>query len=282
VPSSVVEHLANQLGISDVDCLRNYALRANTQWEHTQEIKAAFGYRDFHEQPEHFRLVRWMYARAWMSAERPALLFDLATAHMVERRVLLPSASTLKKLVAAVRDRASKRLWLHLSSLSDPELKKRLEHLLDHRADSAGITDLERLRKEPTQVSPKGVLQAMNRFEDFLTLEVNHIDTSRTPAIRLRNLARYAAVAKAQSLIRLKHERRIATLLAFAIAYTIHAQDDAVEVLRQLVHKYLAEASSHAKQNRLTSLSSFDDAALELAKMAEIVLDESVPNDEVR
>ena len=92
----------------------------------------------------------------------------------------------------------------------------------------------------------------------------------------------YAAVAKAQSLIRLKHERRIATLLAFAIAYTIHAQDDAVEVLTQLVHKYLAEASSNTKQNRLTSLSSFDDAALELAKMAGIVLDESVPNDEVR
>lgn len=282
VPSSVVEHLANQLGISAVDCLQNYALRANTQWEHAQEIKTALGYWDFQEQPEHIRLVRWMYTRAWMSAERPAMLFDLATAYMVERRILLPSASTLKKLVAAVRDRASQRLWRHLASLSHPELKKRLEHLLNSSADSPGFTNLERLRKEPTQVGPKGVLRAVNRFEDFLALEVNHIDTSRTPAIRLRGLARYAAVAKAQSLSRLKPERRIATLLAFAIAYTIHAQDDVVEVLKQLVHKYLAEANSDAKQNRMTSLSSFDEAALELAKIAGVVLDESVPNEEVR
>ena len=78
----------------------------------------------------------------------------------------------------------------------------------------------------------------------------SHVYDSLGPAVRLRGLARYAAVAKAQSLTRLKPERRIATLLAFAIAYTVYAQDDAVEVLKQLVNKYIAEASSSAKQHR--------------------------------
>ena len=88
VPDLVISSLAQQLGVTDTSCLHQYRSR-ETHWDHIAEIKRWYGYRNFSDPSESFRLVRWLYTRAWLSVERPSLLFDLATARLVERKVLL-------------------------------------------------------------------------------------------------------------------------------------------------------------------------------------------------
>jgi hypothetical protein len=79
VPAPVVAYVATQLGIRDTTCLAQYHTR-DTHWDHATQIRRVYGYHEFHEPREVFRLVRWLYTRAWLSAERPSVLFDLATA----------------------------------------------------------------------------------------------------------------------------------------------------------------------------------------------------------
>jgi hypothetical protein len=81
--------------------------RRETRMEHSQDIKTRLGYRDFDQQPEQWRLIRWLYERAWFTAERPTVLFDLATARLVTQKILLPGVSTLERLIASICDRAS-------------------------------------------------------------------------------------------------------------------------------------------------------------------------------
>ena len=140
VPAGAVTHVATQLDIADFSCLARYLERPTTHREHAGEIQQSYGYRDFSAQPEHWRLVRWLYERAWLSAERPSILFDLATARLVERKVLLPGVTVLARLVASVRDRAANRLWRVLSKLPNPKQRARLEelHIINFEGTEAG------------------------------------------------------------------------------------------------------------------------------------------------
>ena len=74
-PATVVTYVAQQLGIPDPTCFAQYHSR-DTQWDHATTIQRTYGYRDFHEPRAVFRLVRWLYSRAWLSAERPSVLLD--------------------------------------------------------------------------------------------------------------------------------------------------------------------------------------------------------------
>ena len=77
-----------QLGIADTEGLKRYAA-GEKRWDHAAEIRRRYGYRDFHQGSEAAALSRWLANRAWVGAERPSVLFDLATARLVERKVLL-------------------------------------------------------------------------------------------------------------------------------------------------------------------------------------------------
>ena len=192
VPAVVAKHLAAQLSIPDPACAKQYLERPATHREHAGEIQRRHGYKDFSGQPDHFRLVRWLYDRAWMSAERPSVLFDLATARLVERKILLPGVTALTRLIARIRDRAANRLWQRLAGLPSQEQQARLEGLL-LVPEGARVSALDRLRRAPTRISSPAMVGALGRLEEIRSLSINQLDLSRLPAGRIQSLARHAA-----------------------------------------------------------------------------------------
>ncbi len=271
VPAVVSRHLASQLSIADPTCAGQYLERPATHREHAGEIQRRYGYTDFSDQPEHLRLVRWLYTRAWLSAERPSILFDLTTARLVERKVLLPGVTVLTRLIARIRDRAAARLWRSLAGLPGQEQIASLETLLIV-PEGNRVSPLDRLRRAPTRISSPAMVGVLKRLEEIRALRVNQLDLSRVPSGRITALARYAAAVWAANIARMPRERRIATLVAFANVFERVAQDDALDLLNQLITQCLARAESAGEKERLRTIRDLDAAALRLCEVAKAVV----------
>lgn len=109
MPEIVAHRVAEELAV-DPGRLADYGRRDPTHREHAGEIQREYGYRDFSDASAQADLRGWLDARAWATAERPSVLFDLATARLIEGKVLLPGASMLARAVTEARDRAAARL----------------------------------------------------------------------------------------------------------------------------------------------------------------------------
>ncbi|KNY27684.1 Tn3 family transposase [Pseudobacteroides cellulosolvens] len=279
VPANVISYVSQQLKIKP-EVVSLYNSEKNTH-NHRNEIRQIYEYHDFTSQPFHFRLIRWLYSRAWISAERPSVMFDLATARCVESKILLPGVTTLARLIAQVRDRASIRLWSKLGKLPSNDQLILLENLLETESGNRN-TLLDILRQPPTTATPKGLLIAIDRLERLRLLGAMEWNLSGIPVGRLRVLSRYASMARAQTIERMNYERRIATLVSFAITFTISAQDDVIEIMEAIFTNIFRKSDNKGKKNRIRTIKDLDSAARRLREVCSYLLDESISDNNLR
>ena len=192
IPSGVRHFTARQLGIRDITVLAEYGQRENTRREHAALIRQHYQYREF-AWPWTFRLTRLLYTRSWISNERPGLLFDLATGWLMQHRIILPGATTLTRLISEVREKATLRLWNKLALIPSAEQRSQLEMLLGP-TDCSRLSLLESLKKGPVTISGPAFNEAIERWKTLNDFGLHAENLSTLPAVRLKNLARYAGM----------------------------------------------------------------------------------------
>ncbi|PGR56526.1 Tn3 family transposase [Bacillus cereus] len=280
VPQNVSLYVSEQLNIN-LNVLSLYT-NERTARNHAQEIKRIYNYKDFTEQPHHWRLLRWLYTRAWVSAERPSVLFDLATAKCVENKILLPGVTVMERLIAQIRDRANTRLWRKLASLPNHQQRETLEKLLASDSTINKRTNLDILRKPPARITVTGLLKTIERYEKFCEIGSIEWNTAGIPMGRIVSLARYASMARAQTIERMNDERRIATLASFAIVFTIRAKDDVIERMEVLFSDLFRKSNNKGKKKRLRTIKDLDAAARKLRDICSLLLDENITDENIR
>jgi hypothetical protein len=162
VPTVVLDRLAGQLQIADPSCVKRYTERRTTPFEHREEIKAAYGLREFSEA----EFAQWARSRAWNTGQGPKTIFADGVQWLDANAVLLPGAATLARVVARVREEATDDLYATLAGLPSPYQQAALEHLVVV-PDGARYSDLERWRKGPAKPSGRNLEKALNRAAEI-------------------------------------------------------------------------------------------------------------------
>lgn len=279
VPAAVVRCVAEQLGMEVGDGLGAYRA-SRWRWRHPLEIRHHYGYRDIGDGRVGFRLGRWLFALCWTGTERPGVLFDRASDWLLTHKVLLPGASVLERFVARLRSRAEARLWRLLGCHIDADRQARLEALLTV-PQGGRYSPLDRLRTGPVSVSSQSLTAALRRLQAVRALGIT-LPAATVPPSRLASLARFAGAAKVSAITRLPPARRLATLVALVHCLEATAQDDALEVLEQLLRGLFADAARADRQARLRTLKDLDRAALLLATVGRLLLDPEVVDTDLR
>jgi len=279
VPAVVVEVLATQLGVDPAE-LAGYRKRPNTWHEHQPRILAHLGYQPC-DVRQSFRLTRWLYAQVLTSTVRPSVLVDLATAHLIAQRVVLPGVSVLARLIARVRERTGRHLYRQLHTRLSGAQRAALEGLLTVPAGER-LTRLEVLRTPPTRVSAPALVAALHRVDQIRALGVSTVVVADLPEARLARLARQAQLAWAQTLVRMGEERRLATLLVFVQALERTATDDLLDLFDNLLTSLALRGETKRRRERLRSLKDLDQAALVLQRAVQLLLDDALPAGELR
>ncbi|MCC3160156.1 Tn3 family transposase [Hymenobacter sp. 15J16-1T3B] len=279
VPPVVVQTLAHQLGLAP-EQLAPYGDRPNTGYEHQPLIQDYLQYHAF-DGRQAFRLTRWLYAQVATSTVRPSVLFDLATAYLVAQRVVLPGVTVLARLIARVRERTGRHLYRQLRARLNPAQQAVLEALL-RVGPGERLTPLEVLRTAPTRVSAPALVAALRRLDQIRALGVGEVPVQDLPEARLARLARHAQSAWAQTLLRMSEERRLATLLVFAQTLERTATDDILDLFDGLMATLALSGETTRRRERLRSLKDLDQAALVLEQAVRLLLDEDVPDADLR
>ncbi len=281
VPQSVIYFVARQLSISDPRCLSDYMDRKVTRYAHIADIQQYYGYFDFNKPFWRFRLSRILYTRAWISNERPSLMFDLSITWLIQHKVLLPGITTLTRLIAEIREKATSRLWQKLSSLPSVAQKEKLEQLLEI-PDGKRYSQFDSYRKGPVNVSGPEFNKTLERYRTLSEFDIHSLNFNGIPPVRLKALARHSQVVSVYNISRMPENKRIALLLAFVKAATVSWLDDALDILDLLITDIAGKAKGLGQQKRLRTLKDLDKSALALVKVCRLLLDEETEDTHLR
>ena len=271
VPQVVVDYAAEQLGVDDPSCVKAYAERVQTRYEHAWEIRDLLWFRDFTDEAE-AEVTAFVASRAAMTRDSRRELFDRAVLWLIENRVLLPGLSTLSRLVTEVRRARLEALNEKIVAAAPVHMRRAVIGTLAV-PDGKRISTLEWMRTPVVKLSGTGMAEALDRASYVLGLGTGAVDLSGVAPVKLAELASYGMHAKAPKIGDLKGARRVATLVATVRELEASSVDDALLLFDLLMStKLLSAAARQGDREKLKTLPRLRTAAARMAAAWSVVL----------
>lgn len=160
IPDSVLSYIAKQVGV-EPDVFPLYAQREPTRREHMEEIRQAYGYRNF--TLREYRSISQIMLKYALENGNAVYLLRTAVVELRKQKIVLPAMTTLERVVWEARQRAEEKISKLLFSSLTPEQIEKMERLLSPMPVSSK-TYLSWLRTMPRSYEPHMDLIESERY----------------------------------------------------------------------------------------------------------------------
>jgi len=214
IPARMLAYIAHQVGV-DGTVFAHYGTRENTLYEHLDEIRAVFGFRNYDWRAMR-QLMRHLLPLA-MESDRPIPLIEAALDLLRSMQVIAPGMTTLEQLIVRALRRGERRVQQLLLQPLTAEHTAALDALLcakTGRGRQSRMTDLQWLRLPPGLPSAPQLEHILDRIAFLHRLQLPPIDP-RLHRNRVLLLARRCGRYGAQPLASFAAARKYTLLLPY-------------------------------------------------------------------
>ncbi|EHH1614684.1 DUF4158 domain-containing protein [Enterococcus faecalis] len=287
IPPNVTAYVANQLRI-DTGTLSPYFRKTlkNTRTNHINLIKERYGYEDFSSTHAQNYLADWLENRLLLSNERPSVIVDLFLSKCVNKKIVLPGVTVFERFIIRMKEQVELHILQKISAIPSKQDISKMRLLLDMPTQNIEgkhlVYRLEDLRLPLESDTQKEILRSISRVKQFNQFGTADWDFTEIPESKIQYYARLGADIRIQNIKRMPEERQIAILTAYIFHYRKVALDELVTVFLQYLNTRFKRVKREEEKERLRTLHDLDTAANQLMQAASYLLDENLPDDQVR
>jgi TnpA family transposase len=225
IPMKVLQHLARQLNV-DPDSFALYSSREATRYEHLEEIRNVYGFRNF--SPSEYRTISRLLLKHAMQNGNTIYLVQTLIEELRKQKVILPGMTTIERLVWETKARAEEKVFNVLVRPLTENNIERLNKVIKNDGNGSK-TKLSWLKEIPGQSSPDAFLKVIERLEFIRSMQLTFNVESIHPN-KLLQMARLGARYNSQALQRFKENKRYAILVAYLSTLSQNLIDQAIEI----------------------------------------------------
>src|SRR5258708_13893424 len=263
------------------EALAEYAVRRpQTRDEHLVQIRIYLKLRSYAHASDLPRLTEHLSTRA-LQRDDPAVLLEEAEEWLREEGILFPAEAGLEKLIAQVRPQAEQQVFSAITRQLTPTQRHALEDLLLREQGKRGSA-LPWLKEPAVKASPPAIKMLIAKLETVRQIQVNSIDLSALNRNRVRVLAHLGEKYHRDSLLRFSKEKRAALLVCYLQDLQQELLDRLLTSFTDLLVGIFRRTERKEQTHHITHGRTLPQHVQPLCKIATVLLDPNVPNDQVR
>jgi TnpA family transposase len=273
----VLTFVAVQTNIAACE-IQEYADRQQTISEHQAQIRDYLSLAPF-ENAERAKLEAFLFDEC-CRLEQTAILRLRAREHLRNAGILEPGRSILDRLIGEQRRRAREHIFTRVHGSLDADHRQRLDALLEvgDKRNSA----LRIVKESAGSPSASAMLRLTGKLDRIRETGVLDLDLAWLNNNFQRALAKHAKKCSAHRLKHLSAPHRYASLVCFLVQTYQDTIDFVVDMQDKLLLRICSQAEREVDEALARKRKSIQRSASMLQKLGKVLLDDEVPEEEIR